>query len=95
MARVVHAGRGQGAQQRRGHGTRRGRGAGARGSGGGSPVAAGGTRGGREDEEGACSRHKKWKMTTTSYVFPLLYRVPAGRPATPPQGSALAPGFIS
>lgn len=34
-------------------------------------------------------------MTTTSYVFPLLYRVPAGRPATPPQGSARALGFIS
>ena len=34
-------------------------------------------------------------MTTTSYLLPLLYRVPAGRPATPAQGSALALGFIS
>ena len=34
-------------------------------------------------------------MTTASFFLPLLYRVPAGRPATPPQGSALALGFIS
>ena len=93
MARVVHAAAAR-AQQRRGHGTRRGRVAGARGSGGGSTFAAGGTHGGREFRR-VQQTQKGGKLTTTSYLLPLLYRVPAGRPATPAQGSALALGFIS
>ncbi len=71
VARVVHARRGEGAQERCRHGTPFDWVAGARGSGGGSPVAAGGTHGGGgstfaadgkyggREELGGCSKHKK------------------------------------
>ena len=64
------------------------------GSGGGSTFAAGGDAP-RLRRVRVQQTQKGGKLTTTSYLLPLLYRVPAGRPATPAQGSALALGFIS